>query len=406
MGKQKDRSAPGVRVVVLPDENASEGEPLELDGRIMGFSFDDAERKADKVSLQLDNYDLSLFEREELMGGAVLEVSWGYPGNMAPPRRVVIKKLKGFQTLTVEGHALSTLMNREVKTRRWEDKTQSEVVKEIADEYGYEGGFLHVEDTEDKFDVINQSAETDARFLRRLAAREELEYWTDHTGFHWHERRQDTSPTHVLTYYVDSARGDILSINIESDLFRRAGKVTVKGRDPLRKATIESSATSSTVDRATLGDVIEVVDPETGKTSLEKRNATTTVHPTPASTQERAKRETSARFRRAERATLKLSVQVIGDPTCCAKKVIELRGVSPLLDGKYFVTEAKHTIGSSGYVCDLKMTRDGTGSVSKRTSRSQGGEKNEHEKGDKELVPIEVVDPETGTTSIEYRPAS
>ena len=91
------------------------------------------ERKADKVSIQLDNFDLSLFDREDLMGGATLEVSWGYPGNMAVPRRVVVKKLKGFATLTVEGQATSVLMNREAKTRSWENVTRSEVARQIAE---------------------------------------------------------------------------------------------------------------------------------------------------------------------------------------------------------------------------------------------------------------------------------
>ena len=81
-----DRSGPGVRLTLLPDERAESGEPLDLGDRLISFSYEDSERRADKVSLQLDNFDLSLFDREELMGGAVLEVSWGYAGNMAPPR--------------------------------------------------------------------------------------------------------------------------------------------------------------------------------------------------------------------------------------------------------------------------------------------------------------------------------
>jgi hypothetical protein len=45
----------------------------------------------------------------------------------------------------------------------------------MAAEHGYEGEFLDVEDTGEVLDTISQSAETDARFLRRLAAREEYE---------------------------------------------------------------------------------------------------------------------------------------------------------------------------------------------------------------------------------------
>ena len=398
-----DRSRPGVRITLLADENASSGEPLDLGDRIIGFTFDDTERKADKISIQLDNFDLGLFDVEELMGGAVLEVSWGYPGNMSVPRRVVVKKLKGFTTLTVEGQALSALMNREAKTRCWESATRSEVARQIAEEHGFEGEFVDVEDTEEVFDVINQTAETDARFLRRLASREEFEFYVDAGGFHFHERRQSAAPTHVFTWYADPGRGDVISLNVESDLVKRAGRVTVRGRNPMTRTTIESSASNDTVDRVTLGEVVEVVDPESGSTSIETRNATESVHPTSAGTEGRAQRESAARFRRAERATIKLSRKVVGDPTLHAKSIVEVRGISALLSGKYYVTDVKHVISSSGYTCDLKLTRDGSGRRARRLAREQRGERNtSRPRTDSQPTQVEVVDPETGETRIEY----
>ena len=402
-----DRSAPGVRITLLPDEKAGSGEPLDLGSRLIGFTFEEAERKADKVSLQLDNFDLGLFDREDLLGGAVLGVSWGYPGNMSVPRRVVVKKLKGFSTLTVEGQALSALMNRESKTRNWESVTRAEVARELAEEHGYEGQFIDIDDTEETLDVISQTAETDARFLRRLAAREEFEFYVDDGGFHFHERRQDAAPTHVFTWYADPGRGDLLSVNVESDLVRRAGRVTVRGRDPLQRSTVEASATAGTADRTTISEVVEVVDPETGSTSLETRNATATVHPTSVTTEARAQRESQARFRRAERATVKLSIQVVGDPTLHAKSIVEVRGISGLLSGKYYVQEAKHVISASGYVCELKLTRDGTGRRARavaQSQRQQGGSRNTSQpRNDSEMTQVEAVDPESGSTRIEYR---
>lgn len=398
---RSDRSGPGVRITLLDNERAPNGEPLDLDGRILGFIFEDTEKKADQVSIQLDNFDLALFEREELVGGATLEVSWGYPDNMAPPRRVVVKKLKGFQTLTIEGQATSVLMNREAKTRSWSNKSRSKVVKEIAAEYGYEGESLDIEDTGEVLGTINQSAETDARFLRRLAAREEFEYFVDDAGLHWRSHNQASAPTHVLTWFSDPGRGDILSVNVESDLARRVGRVEVRGRDPFAKATIESRASSATVERTTLSDVIEVVDHETGETSLQQRNATTSVHPTSASTPAAAERESAVRFRRAERETVKLSLQVVGDPTLRAKQVIEVRGISSLLSGKYYVTEAKHLISSSGYVVELKLTRDGVGA---RKGQPQGGTPNRSAPATGgTLTELEVIDRESGASHVEYR---
>jgi hypothetical protein len=278
------------------------------------------------------------------------------------------------------------------------------VVREVAAEHGYADQRLDVDDTGERLDVVNQSAESDARFLKRLATKEQFEFRVDEEGLHWRERRQDAPPVRVLTWYADPGRGDVMAIHVESDLMRRAGRVTVRGRDPMTRTTIESSATNETTARATLGDVVEVVDPETGATAIELRNATASIHPTPASTERGARRESEARFRRAERATVEITMQVVGDPTLKAGTVVELRGVSPLLSGKYYVTEVRHSISASGYTCDLKLTRDGVGRVARRPARPQQGERNTHEpRRDGALTQVEVVDRETGATHIEYR---
>lgn len=407
MSVTNDRSAPGVRITLMPDEHARTGEPLDLTGRILSFAFEDAGSKADKVVITLDNFDLSLFDREDLVGGAILQVSWGYAGNMAVPRRVVVKKLKGFTTLEVEGHALSVLMNREARTRQWENRTRSQVAQEIAREHGYQGTYLHVEDGGTPVDVINQTAETDAQLLRRLAARQGWQFYVDDTGFHFHGPRQEEAPVRTCIWYADPGQGDVLSIQMESDLTRRTGKVTVKGRDPLRKTTVEQSAANESTDRTTLGTVIEVVDPETGQTALQTRNATASVRPSPAPTDDKANQEAKARFKGAERQSIKLSMQVVGDPSLRAKTVVQVQGISSLLSGNYYVDEVKHVISSSGYVCELKLTRDGQGRRRRQAPQegrtSQGQHNNANPPEDGSLTPVEMVDPETGQTRIEYR---
>ena len=408
MTRPLDRSAPGVRLTLLAHEKARSGEPLTLEGRILGLTFEDSAAKADKLSLQLDNFDLALFDRAELVGGAVLEVSWGYPGLMAPPRRMVVTKLKGFQVLTVEGQALSTLMHREAKTRTWHGKARGQVVREVAAEYGYEGDSVHVEDTGEPLDAIHQAGETDARFLRRLAAREEYEFHVDDRGFTFARRNQASAPTHVLWWYADSGRGDILSVNVESELGRRVGKAQVRGRDALSKKNIEAQASSATVERSTLADFLEVVDRITGTTALQLRNATTSVQSTSASTPAQAQRESEARFRRAEAGTTKLSLQVVGNPSLRAKSVVEVRGISRLLSGKYYVTEAKHVLSSSGYTCDLKLSRDGTGprqqASAEKQGQPQGGQPNVCMPATGGVVSeLEIVDKKSGTTHVEYR---
>ncbi|MBN2715583.1 MAG: late control protein D, partial [Deltaproteobacteria bacterium] len=117
-----------------------------------------------------------------------------------------------------------------------------------------------------------------------------------------------------------------------------------------------------------------------------------------------ASRESAARFRRAERATIKLSMKVVGDPTLHAKSIVEVRGISGLLSGKYYVTNVKHIISASGYVCDLKLTKDGAGRRARQLAQQQQGASNTSTpRNDSKPTQVESVDPETGQTRIEYR---
>ncbi len=396
-----DRSAPGVRVVVLRDERASVGEPWPLGDRLLSFSYEDSASKVDKVTLELENADLALFEHPVLLGGSLLEVSWGYPDLMAPPRRVVVKRLKGFTTLTAEAHSLGIQLGRQQRTRTFEQASRADVARKLAREHGYVGPVVQVDDTEEIFDAITQNAESDAHLLRRLAAAEDFLFYVDHSGFHFHPRRAEAAPARALTWY--GSPGEVLSVQVESDLLRRTGKVSVRGRDPLAKRTLAAKATGDSVPRTTLGQVVEVVDPETGTTALEARNATAAVRPSPASTSKRIEREANARFRAAEQGAVKLTLQVIGDPTLAAKTVLDLRGLGTRLSGKYLVREAKHTIGANGYTCDLKLHRDAHGRAT-AGARKQGGKPNRGQPhADGMPSELERVDAETGVTRIEYR---
>lgn len=400
-----DRSGPLLSLKLLPGDAGEER--IDLRERLIGFTFEDCEKKTDKLSLQLDNYDLSLFDDQIFLRGNMLEVSWGYAGSMSPVRQVVITKVKGFQTITVEGHAKSVLMNRERKTRSWENKKRSEVVQEIASEHGFSGAFADIEDTAEVYETINQAGETDARFLRRIATREDFEFWVDHTGLHFHERKLGTEPARVFTYHNDPEQGEILQVNAESDVFRRTGKVTVRGRDPKTKASFDETGSNEKTSRATTGGVIEVVDPETRETVVQDRTSRSSTVPAPASSASKAKRTADSRYRLSERKSIELSMHVVGDATILAKTIIEVQGISQYLSGKYYVKEVKHIISSSGYTCDLKLLKDGAGKLAARVSRESKGEVNRSKPAKKgKLREVEVVDPETRETHVEYHPGS
>ena len=403
-------SGPVITLTVLDTKEDIQGRASALlADRLRGFTFEDSDKRADKASLTVDNRDLIFFEGEEddILGGTLLEVSWGYLGDMSPPRRGIIKKVVGGEVLKVQVLAESSQLNLKGMVREWEGLTRAGVVREIAREHGYEGSSLSVEETGETYEVISQQGETDAAFLTRLAARERFKFYIDDSGLHWHSRKFDQAPRKILEYRgaPGSAAAQFETFSISSNLARRVGKVTVKGRDPLTKKEIEASATNETVDRSTLGEVIEVVDPETLGETRTIRLATEVIRPSGASSQKRISREADARYRAAQREAVKLDLKVSGDPALRAKSVVEVRGLGAAHSGLYYVSEAVHQIDSSGYHTSLKLVRDGKGANGAET---QGGSRNRQqapEQGKKTNEPVEVsvVDPETLEERTEYR---
>lgn len=397
------RSAPQVRLRV---QTGGASERVDLGDRLIGFTFEDSDGKTDKASLQLDNWDLRFFDSKLVVKGAILDVSWGYPDRMAPERSLVVRRVKGFAVLTVEAHAQSVLLHREQKCRAFEQKSRSQVARQIAREHGFTDAFVHIEDTAEVYGCINQAGETDARLLARLARREGFQFYVDQTGLHWHSRRFGDAPVRVYRYYTDPGQGDILGIHIDNDVLAKAGRAAVRGRDPKRRQTIAAAGSDAETVRDSLADVLEVVDPETGTTTLDARNATASVRPSAASTPGRAKREADARFRTSSRQTVQLRMQAVGDPAQTAKSIIEIQGITALLSGKYYVKRAKHILSTSGYLMELDCSKDGTGRLARRVERakeSAGRPNQAPARSPGELEPIEVVDRETGATQLAYR---
>jgi uncharacterized protein len=395
------RTEPVLFIAVVPEGHAATR--VDLSEKVLSFVYEDSEHKADKLVLTVDNWDLQNFDDPVWKKGNLLEVSWGYPGDMAPTRRVVIQKVTGFQTLSIEGHATSVLMNKLTRCRTFENVRRSDVVRRLAQDHGYGPALQDIEDTHDVLPVITQARLTDAQFLRRLADREGFEFYVDFDGLHFHRRRLGQRPTRVLRWFTPPEVGEVLTIHIDNDVTAKPGAVSVRGRDPIRKKDIDERGSNSKTQRDSLAPVIEIVDPETGATRLERRNIAEDIRSTAEPTAQTAKREADARYRLAQQLTVELSATVLGDPSLLAKTVVEIQGISQRLSGKYYVKEAKHKIDGTGYTVDLKCLRDGHGQLGGAPSKGKPNRATAADADPDALQPIEVVDPETGATRLEYR---
>lgn len=397
----RTRTEPVVFVTVIPEGNARRR--MDLSEKVLSLVYEDTEHKADKLVLSVDNWDLANFDSPVWKKGNLLEVSWGYPGDMAPTRQVVIQKVTGAQVLAIEGYAKSVLMNKVTRSRTFEGQSRSDVARKIAEENGYGKALQHIESTGHVLPAITQARMTDAQFLRRLAKLEGCEFYVDFDGLHFHQRRLGQRPTRVLRWFTPPEVGEIIAFHIDNDVTAKPGAISVQGRDPLQKKDIHERGSNAGTQRDSLAPVIEIVDPETGATRLERRNISEATRSTTESTAATAKRQADAAYRAAQQVTVEVSATVLGDPRLLAKTVIELQGISQRLSGKYYLREAKHKIDGSGYTLEIKCLRDGHSEVGGAPTKGKLNRTSAADNDPNALRPIEVVDRETGQTHIEYR---
>ena len=104
-----DRGRPVAYVTIVQQGHAAK-QRLDVSDTVLSLSFEDDEHEAAKLTLAVDNYDLSNFDAPIWRKGTALEFSWGYAGDTTPTYSAVIQEVKGFDQLRVVALAKSILM--------------------------------------------------------------------------------------------------------------------------------------------------------------------------------------------------------------------------------------------------------------------------------------------------------
>lgn len=400
--------------VLVQVEGKAAADRIDATDTITSFEYEDDEKKADKLTLEVDNFDLEQFDVPTWRPGNKLIVTWGYPGHMSPQRICIIQKVTGSVKLKIEALSLAILMNKDIKNKTYENTRRSEIVHAIAKDYGYGEEHRDIEETTATYEHITQARMSDAQFMKKLADAEHFEFYVDYDGLHWHSRRLGQKPLRVLQYYLPPGVGDILTFEVENNIFAKPGQITAKARNPLSKTTSTGEASDKKTERVALQPTPEVYDKATGDFTLKTQAASSEVRPTTETNPAQVKKEADGAFKRAAATAVKLDLDMVGDPGVVAKSVLDIRGISKRLSGLYYVKTANHKIDSSGYKLKLKLQTDGThghsenllteGTKKPLPSKAKPNE-NKGEKNDPNAShPVEKFQKDTGTLTTEYRP--
>ena len=397
-----DRTSP-VLFVAITQPGHSAAKRLDVTDSVLSLSFDDEELKAQKLSLTVNNYDLSNFDNPIWRKGSLLAASWGYVGDTTPTYECIIQSVIGFQTLTVEAIARSIEMHKVQRTRKWLSVKRSDVVQLVAAENGYSGDQLHLTDSVVVLPYVHQVRETDAQLLQRLARAEGWYFHVDYDGLHFHERKLKQAPLREYTWFGDPGRGDILaSPNIENDVTAKPASITLAGRDPLAKTDYKVTA-DNTTPRESLAPAIELIDTVTGEATYQPAAGQTTIAPTTELNEGAALRKAQGQFRDTQLTTVKLTLPVVGDPRVRAKSIVKVNGLRTL-SGNYYVTKAVDTVvASGGFTQTLSLRRDGRSEIFPKAAANPGQTNEKDPNTDTgKLEPLEQVDPVTGETTTIY----
>ncbi len=390
-------------------EGGADSVGRDLTDDVFHFEFDDAQKKADKLQIKVDNFDLRYFDDPIFRKGNLIEFTFGYPGRLSPPRRCVIQKVSGGRELTIEAHGLAMLMHKIPRQRTWENLRLSEIATRIAKEYGT--SIAPTQDGADKDNIfiekeldikvshLHQAGQTDAAFLSRLARRHGLDFYVDSRGMHFKRTNMKQPPVTAYTWY--NGEGDFMDFSIDNDITGKKGAVTLKGFDPLKKKSLSHRADNDSAKRDGLAPVIEIIDPRTGVHSLQHRQAEESIEHTSESSVSAVKAHAEAKYRGNQEVTVLLGFKVLGDPDLQGKRVVSFLGLGKRVSGLYKLFEVKHTINSSGYLTSGKAKTDGHGGYGKVNNVASKASLN---KGDGEKKQeIQIFDPRTGESHIEFK---
>ena len=341
--------------------------------RMISFEFSDHEKKKDQLTITLRNDDYTLLENPIFTKGQKLETTWGWPGEMKPPRRMVVTKVKGGNPIKVICLDVSQLMDKEKVSKDWENATDSEIVIEIARKHGYGGQYLHVEETKIRHDV-SQHFTTDARFMASLARRNGFEFYVDAGGLHWHLRNVDQQPVKTYIYRVDEGRGTILDEpDIDANLTKGVSRVKVVARDPITKQLWEKYGGPDDTDQQTLGLEDEMGNPEDDEQGLRASRLTRVdVRPAGILTEQEAQSEADARYREVIKGKYKLGFRAIGDGKVGAKSLVDVYGIAPSWDGLFYVKECVDRVEGGKFTQQLKTEKSLLRAIASTKKRKKG----------------------------------
>jgi len=275
--------------------------------------------------------------------GSKVEIYIGYRDRLFHAITGIINSIlwdlteENYMDITVEGYDYLFLLMKKEKHRSWNNKKDSEVIKEILQKYPFKN--LSIEDTRIRHPHIRQEGESDFHFIKRLAQRNGFEYFVEGETFYFRPPAVDKKPVFSLNFGKE-----LFSFNLQCNIAQQVSEVQVIGWDTKSKKEIKGVAKKGDEDKVERKG-------ETGADLIKSILKEEVVHQVraPVYSIEEAKRLAKSILNELSYGLIKGECRALGLPGLRPAQVIELKGLGKMFSRRYYVEKVTHEIGDNGY---------------------------------------------------------
>jgi phage protein D len=235
------------------------------------------------------------------------------------------------------------------RTRTFADVSDADVIKQIATDHGLTP---EVDMPGPTYKVLAQVNQSDLAFIRDRARSIDAEVWMSDKTLHAKAHTGRNGDKLQMTY-----GNQLREFNVLADLAMQRTSVAVNGWNVSNKAAMQFEATDSAISSELNGDTSGV---SILQSALGQRKEAL-AHTIPLNDQE-AQHEAEAFFRMSARRFVVGRGTAETNKSLRAGSQLDLQGLGPLFNGKYYVAEVKHIFDSAkGLRTEFRSERVGIG---------------------------------------------
>jgi Bacteriophage probable baseplate hub protein len=290
----------------------------------------------DRTTLDFGKQFQIKLDSELIFDGKITGMEAHFP-EATPPELVVLAEDR-FQDLR---------MTR--RTRTFTDMSDSAVINQIANDHGLSP---QVSVSGPTYKMLAQVNQSDLAFLRERARAIDAELWMDGNNLNAKSHSARNGTTLQLDF-----RANLRAFSVLADLAHQRTSLTVNGWDVASKESISFEATESAIREELNGDT-------SGASILSSAfgpRKEALVHTVPLSSQE-AQTEAETYFKMSARRFVVGRGVAETSSELRVGSYVNLKGLGPLFNGKYYLTEVHHLFDNSlGLRSEFTAERPGLG---------------------------------------------